>query len=123
MAASFPLRKIGTKNGPVLVRSNSADDEIAGYAFTTYERLCLAFGLDAITPEILGDTVEEAEAVCLGELQAYDDFISGQVFRYEIMNARGECVEKRRDLYGEDHARHIATTAFDQHLYSAAMDG
>ncbi len=123
IAAIFPLYRMETKKGPILLRSYSDNDKIAGYAFATYERLCMAFGLDEITPAILDDTMEEAEAVCLGELQAYDDFISGNVYRYEIMNARGDCLEKRRDLYGEEHARHIAQTAFDQHLYSVAMDG
>ncbi len=123
MAAIFPLHRAETSKGPILLRSYSDSDEIAGYAFATFERLCLAFGLDAITTAILDDTMEEAEATCLGELQAYDDFVSGQVFRYEIMNARGECIEKRRDLYGDEHARHIALTSFDRHLYSVAMDG
>lgn len=122
MAAVFPLYRLETKGGPVLVRSYSDADRIAGYAVATFEQLCLSFGLDEITPAIRDDTMEEAEAVCLGELQAYDDFINGQVYRFEIRNARGACLETRRDLYGEDHARHIAQIAFDQHLYGVAMN-
>ena len=76
----------------------------------------MAFSLDEITPDIRDETVLEAEAICLGELQASDDHVNGQVYRYEIRNQHGECLDRRRDLYGEDHARHIAQTAFKRHL-------
>lgn len=123
IALIVPLATIRTRGGLVLVQSSTDRDAIAGYAFSTWGRIRLAFGLDEITPEIRDDTVIEAQALCLGELQATDDFVNGQVYRYRIMNARGECLDRRRDLYGEDHARHIAQTAFDRHLYSVAMDG
>ena len=122
-AAVFPLYRVETKNGPILLRSYSDNDTIAGYAVATYQQLCLSFGLDEITRAIRDDVMEEAEAVCLGELQAYDDFICGNVFRFEILNARRDCLEARRDLYGEEHARHIAQVAFDQHLFGVAMNG
>ena len=123
IALILPLKTIRTRGGLVLVQSSSDRDAIVGYAFATWERICLAFGLDEITPATRDDTVIEAQALCLGELQATDDYINGQVYRFAIRNKRGECLETRRDLYGEDHARHIAQTAFDQHLYSVAMDG
>ena len=123
IALILSLTTIRTRGGPVLVQSSPDRDRIVGYAFVTWERLCIAFNLDEITPEIRDETVMEAEAICLGELQAIDDYINGQVYRYVIRNARRECLEARSDLYGEDHARHIAQTAFDRHLYSVAMDG
>lgn len=122
-AAVLPLLRVDTKNGPVLVRSWSDDDEIAGYAFATHERLCIAFGPDAVTDENRDDVMERAEHVCLGELQSYDDYINGEVFRLEIMDAYGRSLEKRRDLYGEEYARHVAQTVFEQHAYSIAMNG
>ena len=122
-AVIFPLYRVETGNGPILLMSCSDNDKIEGYAFAIHARLCLQFGLDEITPQILDDVTEEAEALCLGELQASEDFLNGDVYRFEIMNARGECIKKRRDLYGEDYARHIAQEVFAQYLYSAAMDG
>ena len=122
-AMIFPLYREETRNGPILLMSYSDKDKIEGYAFATHERLCLQFGLDEIVPEIIDDIREEAEALCLGELQAYDDFVCGNVYHFEIMNARRECIGKQRDLYGEDYARHIAQETFDRYLYSAAMDG
>ena len=121
--AVFPLRTIRTRRGPVLVRAQPDDGPFIGYAFATHARLCIAFGLDKITPEILDDTMEEAEAVCLGELQAWDDFINGEVYRFEIRNRRGEIVETGRDLYGEEYARHVAQTAFDQHMMGVQTGG
>ena len=124
IALILPLRTIRTRGGLVLVQSSSDRDAIVGYAFVTWERLRMAFNLDEITPEIRDETVMEAQAICLGELQATDDFVNGQVYRYTIVNDRmANASRSRRDLYGEDHARHIAQTAFDRHLYGVAMNG
>lgn len=123
VALILPVKTIRTKGGPVLVQSSSNRDRIVGYAFVTWPRLHLAFNLKEITPDIRDETVMEAEAICLGELQATDDYVNRQVYRYEIRNTAGDSLERKRDLYGEDHARHIAQTAFDRHLYSVAMDG
>lgn len=122
-AAIFPLRSIETKRGTVLVHAQPGEGPVVGYAFATFERLCIEFGLDEITDDIRDETLEEAENVCLGELQAYDEFVSGDVYRYEIMDGRGGSLEKRRDLYGEEYARHIAQEAFDRHLTTVHMDG
>ncbi len=123
-AAIFPLKQIETRSGPVLVMLQPGDEEPRlGYAVATFERLCIAFGLSEITDDIRDETLEEAENVCLGELQAYDDFVRGQVYRYEIVDRQGRTMEKRRDLYGEDYARHIAQEAFDRVLMSADLNG
>lgn len=119
----FTVKKLHTRRGPVLVRAYSKDDPVDGYAFATHERLCIAFGLDKITEENLDDTLEEADTLCLTELQDYEHFVDGDVYRYEIVDKRGECIETARDLYGEGFARHAAQDAFDRHLYSVAMDG
>jgi hypothetical protein len=121
--AIFPVRKMDTARGPVLVRVYSDKERIAGYAFATFERLCIEFGLECIDAEIRDDTMEEAENICLGELQAYDEFVSGEVYRYEIVDRRGETVETRRDLYGEEYARHLAQQAFDRHMMTVHTGG
>ena len=119
----FPVRALHTRKGPVLVRVYSNDDPIDGYAFATHERLCIAFGLDKITGENHDDMLEEADTLCLTELQDYEHFVDGDVYRFEITDKRGECVETARDLYGEGYARHVAQDTLDKHLYSVAMDG
>ena len=119
----FAIKTLHTRRGPVLVRAYADDDPVVGYAFATFEKLCMTFGLDKITEENLDDTLEEADTLCLTELQDYEHFVDGDVYRYEISNKRGECLETARDLYGEGFARHAAQAAFDRHLYSVAMDG
>lgn len=121
MALILPLLKTKTAKGAVLVRSWSDEDRIAGYAFATHERLLLAFGADALSDGKRDETMEQAEYRCLGELQAYDDFVQGDVFRLEVVDRRGRSLEKRRDLYGEEYARHVAQTVFDQHLKSVSV--
>ncbi|WP_375262498.1 hypothetical protein [Palleronia sp.] len=121
--AIFPVKKVATRNGFILVRNHSDAEPVDGYAFATFERLCIAFGLDMITADIRDETIMEAETVCLSELQDYEHFVDGDVCHFEIKNRRGECVEKVRDLYGEGFARHVAQEAFNRHLYSVTMDG
>ena len=120
----FPLVRVETKRGPVLMRQQEVrDGPTVGYAVASFDHICLRFGLDAITPEIRDEVMADAEAHCLGELQALDDYTQGEVYRYAIVDRRGEVVEVGRDLYGEDHARHVAKEAFERHLFGVAMDG
>ena len=122
--AIFPLVRVETGHGPVLMRQQEAREGPAvGYAFASVARICLEFGLDAITPDIRGEVMEDAEARCLGELQAYDDFVRGEVYRYAVVDRRGVVLETGRDLYGEDYARHVAREAFERHLFGVAMGG
>ena len=121
--AIFPVKKVATRNGFILVREHTDAEPADGYAFAPFERLCIAFGLDMITPEIRDETLMEAENICLSELQDYEHFVDGEVYSFEITNRRGERVEQVRDLYGEGYARHVAQEAFNRHLYSVAMDG
>lgn len=120
----FPLVRVDTDRGPVLMRQQEMKDGPAvGYAFASLEAICLRFGLDAIAPEIRDEVMADAEAECLGELQALDDYVRGEVYRYAIVDRRGDVVEARRDLYGQDLARHVAREAFERHLFGVAMDG
>ena len=120
----FPLVRVETDRGPVLLRQREVKGGLAiGYAFASFEHIRLRFGLDAITPEICDEVMMDAEAQCLGELQALDDYVQGEVYRYAIVDRRGEVLETGRDLYGEDLARHVAREVFDQHLFGVAMDG
>ena len=120
----FLLVRVETDRGPVLLRQREMRDGPAiGYAFASFEHIRLRYGLDAITPEIRDEVMMDAEAQCLGELQALDDFTQGEVYRYAIVDRRGEVLETGRDLYGEDLARHVAKEAFERHLFGVAMDG
>ena len=124
--AIFPLVRFETAKGPVLMRkpeTSGSDKPVIGYAFASFEQIRLRFGLDVITPEIRDEVMMDAEAECLGELQAVDDYVQGEVYRYTIVDRRLEVIERGRDLYGEDHARHVARTAFEAHLYGVTMDG
>ena len=49
----FPLVRVETERGPVLLRQQEMKDGPAiGYAFASFEHIRLRYGLDAITPEI-----------------------------------------------------------------------
>ena len=120
----FPVVRLDTPKGPVLLRQQEIKDGPAiGYAFASFAHIRLRFGLDAITPDIRDEVMMDAEAECLGELQAYDDYVQGEVYRFAIVDRHGEVVETRRDLYGEEFARHVGKEVFDQHLFGVALDG
>lgn len=112
----LPLVSGETRRGPVLRQAGPGAGPVVGYAFATLERLCMEFGLDAITPAIRDEVVIEARMRCLGELQAHEDYVLGEVYRYEVRDRTGRLLEARRDLYGEGHARHLAQEAFEHHL-------
>lgn len=122
-AALFPLRVLPTTDGPILVRMRSGEGPVAGYAFATFERLCIAFGLDEIANEIRNDVLAEAEALCLVELLDHEHFVRGQAYCYEIVDRRGRVLEARRDLYGEDYACHVAHEAFDRRMKTVHAGG
>ena len=89
--AIFALVRVETAKGPVLMRQQEAKDgPTVGYAFASFEHIRLRFGLDAITPEIRDEVMADAEAHCLGELQALDDYVQGEVYRYAIVDRRSE---------------------------------
>lgn len=115
-AAIFGVARVTSPRGSYLVCAGRETGRIVGYAFATFERLCLEMGMDEITTATRAGVVEEAEYTLLGELLAYEQFVGGEVFRYEVRDRWGRVVETRRDLYGEDHARHLAQEAFDRHL-------
>lgn len=120
----FPLVRIETPKGPVMLRKIEAGTGcIVGYAFAAFSRIRLELGLDKISADIRDETLADAEARCLAELQAYDDYVQGEVYRYAVVDRSGDVIETGRDLYGEDYARHVAKEVFDQHLFGVAMDG
>ena len=122
--AIFALVRVETPEGPVMLRKIEAGEgRVIGYAFASFERICMELGLDKITVDIRDETMADVEARCLGELQAYDDYVQGEVYRYAITDRRGNVIETGRDLYGEDYARHVAKEMFDAHLMGVAMDG
>lgn len=114
--AIFAVVRVESPDGPYLVAAGRDAEAIAGYAFATHERLCLHHGLEAIGPGNRARVMEDAEYELLGELLAYEDYVGGHVFRYEVRDRVGRLLEARRDLYGEDYARHLAQEAFDRHL-------
>ena len=120
----FPLVRVETERGPVLLRQAEIKDcPIVGYAVAPHEAIRLHFGLDRIGSAIRDEVIDEAEAVRLGELQAVEDYVRGDVFRFSILDGDGNVIETQQDLYGEDLARHVAKTAFEAHIFGAAMNG
>lgn len=120
----YPLVRVETSNGPILLRQAELKESPAiGYAIASFDALSLHFGLDRLTAAIRDEVIAEAEALCLGELQALDDYTQGEVYRFSILDRNGEVLEIGRDLYGEDLARHMASQAFEAHLFGVKMDG
>ena len=120
----YPVVRIETAKGPVMLRKAEAGaGKVIGYAFASHERICIELGIDRITADIRAETMADVEARCLGELQAYDDYVQGEVFCYAIVDRNGSVIETGRDLYGEEYARHVAEQVFNAHLTGVAMDG
>ena len=117
----FPLARAETDHGPILLRQAEAKGgSPVGFAAASHEAIRLHLGLDGIAPAIREDVMAEAEAICLGELQALEDYVRGEVYRFSILDRDGAVLETGRDLYGEDLARHVAETAFETRVSNSA---
>ena len=108
----YRLRKCGRDTRPALAVMHDAVTVPIGFAFASYDLLRLELGVPG---DIGPDEVKRAEDMLLVELLTYEEYLTGQVYTYSICGPTGAVIETRSDIYGEDYADHLATTAFNNH--------
>ena len=59
---------------------------------------------------------------CIVELLTYEDYITGHVYSFSIFDRSGTVIETQGNIYGEDYAEHLATTAFTNHRLGIGAD-
>ena len=72
----------------------------AGTYYVTADKIHAEYG-DA------ADAIERARAVAKGELDTYAAYISGDVYRYDITDQRGDCIDSCAGFYGEKDVEYI----------------
>lgn len=86
------------------------DSGQVGYIYTTNARLKEMGHAD---PESLSD--EEVEGWLRGEVETYDQYLTGDVWGYTITDSTGEEVDSCWGFYGLDYCRGEATSAAEHH--------
>ncbi len=108
----YRLRKCDDERREALAVLQGTDRPVAGYAFASYDLLRLEFGVEG---DIGPEEVKRAENMLLVELLTYEEYITGRVYSFKIVNRAGVVIERQGDIYGEDYAEHLAQTAFETH--------
>lgn len=69
-----------------------------GFIYATKEVVRNRFGHKRITKQL----IEQTRSALLGEIRLYDDYLTGNCYRYYIRNNAGEVVESLGGFYGSD---------------------
>lgn len=106
--------KIGSFHGLLPQGHAEFDSGQVGYIYVTKERLREEYSVKRITKA----TITKAERVLNGEIDTYDQFLSGQVYGYVVETKpedededEGEHLDSCWGIFGFDYAREEATRA------------
>ena len=69
-----------------------------GYIFVTREKVAKEYQVKKITKKLL----KKCEEALKGEVKIYDQFLTGEVYYYMIVDAEGETVDSCGGYYGRD---------------------
>ena len=99
--------KVGSFQGLLPQGHAEFDSMQVGYIFVTAEKLRSEYGWKKITAKRHAEAIKYLEA----EVSTYDDFLSGQVYGYEVEDAEGDLVDSCYGIYGLAAAREEAERA------------
>ena len=115
----YRLQKTDGLRRSALAVHHGNDAPVAGFAFAPYKLLRLEFGVPgAIGPE----EVKRALDLLMVELLVYEQYLTGQVYRFTIADRAGRVLETKGNIYGEDYAEFLAKVAFDNHRMGIGAD-
>lgn len=83
------------------------DSGQVGFIFATRAQLEKEYGKKKLTKKIL----DRARKVLEGEVETYDDFLSGQVYGFVVEDEEGDELESLYGIYGLEYAREEARAA------------
>ena len=72
-----------------------------GFIYITKEKVRKEYGWKVISKKRL----EKIKEYLRGEVETYDDFITGSVYGYEVKDAKGEEVDSCWGFFGSDHEK------------------
>lgn len=87
------------------------DTSRIGYIFVTKEQLRKEYNKKRISEKLL----EQARKCLLGEIDTYDQYLSGDVWWYEIADEHGEIVDSCGGFYGYQYCLDEAKSVIDYH--------
>jgi len=106
--------KVGSFRGLLPQGHAEFDSGQVGFIYTTRKRIVENFMGKRLTKERLA----LAEEVLRGEVEEYDQYLSGDVWGFVIEDAEGEHIDSCWGFYGLDYARGEATRALGEALAS-----
>lgn len=104
--------------GPFSCDPGGWDSGIVGFIYATREAILKEYGAKRLSEKLL----EKARSVLMSEVEVYDQYLAGDVYRYVIEDAGGEHIDSCWGLYGSDYAEKCAREALDFALASAAIN-
>lgn len=75
------------------------DSGMIGMIFITREDILKEFGGKRITPKLKAKVIE----LLTGEVETFDQFITGEVYQYAIKNHEGGIIDSCSGFYGDNH--------------------
>lgn len=101
--------KVGSFAGLLPQGHAEFDSGCVGFIYVTAEKLRKEYNVKRITKSIFN----KAKKVLEGEVSTYDQYLSGDVYRFDITDADGENVDSLGGIYGYDEALEEAKSVID----------
>jgi hypothetical protein len=83
------------------------DSGQVGFIYITRDRLQKEYGKKTITKK----TLDQARKVLEGEVETYDDYLTGQVYSFVVEDEGRNEIDSLHGIYGFEHARQEARAA------------
>ncbi len=93
--------KVGSFHGLLPGYHAAFDSGQVGYIYTTKERIREWFGMERVSKKAL----KRAEGILRGEIKAYDDYLSGNVWGFAIHDEEGEEIDSCWGFYGDPNEK------------------
>lgn len=83
------------------------DSSQVGYIFVDFEAIKKEYSVKIITKQLR----ETVITVLTGEVETYDDFLTGNVYGYEVEDSEGEFIDSCYGYYGDDENNEMVNQA------------
>lgn len=80
------------------------DSGQVGWIFTTMKRLD-ELGIKMTDEESFSEFKERIKSYLIGEVETYDQYLTGEVYRFEIHDNEGDYLESCGGFFGDDHEK------------------
>ena len=101
-------------------RAHHADWDSAqvGWIYASKEKIRQEFGCKRVTKKV----IERVEALLKGEVEQYDQYLRGDIYRFELSDENGEVVDSCGGFYGDDWENNGLKDHIPDELHSQLED-